>query len=52
MKNGIANDLISEIEKEGLKMEEIGQEAAQLARRRNEVFSDLLPLKKTNIEIS
>ena len=52
MKNRTASDLMNEIEKEGLKIEEIGREAAQLARTRNETFSDLLPLKKTTLEAS
>ena len=52
MKNKIASDLIKEIESEGLKIEEIGREVAQLAQARNEAFSDLLPLKKTAIEAS
>ena len=52
MKNKIASDLIKEIESEGLKIEEIGREVAQLAQARNEAFSDLLPLTKTALEAS
>ncbi len=49
MKNRIASDLIKEIEREGLKIEKIGREAWQLARTRNEAFSDLLPSEEENV---
>ena len=40
---------MEEIEREGLEAEEIGKEAAKMARMRNEIYCDLLDRKKAGL---
>lgn len=43
---------LEEIEQEGLILQKIGQEAAQIARIKNEIYKDLLRQKKASISVS
>ncbi|MEC4682072.1 MAG: hypothetical protein VST70_00080 [Nitrospirota bacterium] len=48
MKTEPENEM-EEIEREGLELEEIGREAARMARMRNEIYRDFLDRKKAGL---